>query len=713
MSLDTRDDDPQGIKRKREGPGSKRRASLAYVRLSRNYPMSFIELTWKRCDTCRRQKEKCEGGPPCWRCQRLRTTGTQESDVCGVPTASSPVPTDSDQRVQNLEHIVRHFLGDVPLDEENISRIALKCSEKNSEMENLLDVNESFDVQFVSRNVAFYSGEFSHWNFSEKLRRTTSSNKDTPAPGVKEYWRPTHLQSSIHIVTEVIAQLPPEPIATFLIGVFFKFAEGNAFYLEKEWVYEKLHLCYDGTTDLSANDIPWLCSLFSVLAIGTQMAHMEDDRSNPNSGETEEAAACVEDSVGLVFYHVASKLVPDVILAASYESVQAFVLLATWALPVSAGGLSYTYLGLAMKMAIQNGMHRKYAGGNGDSRTIELRNRLFWSAYTLEKRTSIMHGRPASIARSEINADLPTDCPGFESPRFPNMTAWINLGSWMGEVAETLTQFKRCPKRLLLEYSERLLRLKNSMKQWWGSLPTTCHDSNPQGLFFRQNSHLKLSYLLIFIYMGRPFIFHNDTKDRSLNESQGVGKSYRSELVNNCVESALEMLAILQSLADNIGLCRASYNEFSSCRAALLVILAETLNSGKSKRLQDGLTRGMTLIRQMIGGTASQSEISYIESIEAAIRQLSSHDESGRSAESTTNSSSSAYATFKNWTQSMKSKSSGNILELSSFSPMSGFTSGGESVFHPDMSELTEFLNPEWPSANLELDAEVFFGQDV
>ncbi|KAJ6111022.1 hypothetical protein N7486_003257 [Penicillium sp. IBT 16267x] len=310
-----------------------------------------------------------------------------------------------------------------------------------------------------------------------------------------------------------------------------------------------------------------------------------------------------------------------------------------------------------------------------------------------------MHGRPASIARPEINADLPTDCSEFESPNVSNMTAWINLGSWMGEVAETL-----CPKRLLLEYSERLLRLKNSMKQWWGSLPPTCHGSNIQGPFFRQNSHLKLSYLLIFIYMGRPFIFHNDTKDKSADESQGVGKSHRSELI----------LAILQSLSDNLGLCRASYNEFSSCRAAILVILAETLNSGKSKRLQDGLTRGMTLIRQMIGGTASQSEISYIESIEAAIRQLSSHDESGRSVESTNNNSAaSAYATFKNWTQSMKSKSSGNTLELSSFSPMFGFTSGGESVFHPDMSELAEFLNPEWPSANLELDAEVFFGQDV
>lgn len=49
-----------------------------------------------------------------------------------------------------------------------------------------------------------------------------------------------------------------------------------------------------------------------------------------------------------------------------------------------------------------------------------------------------MHGRPASISRSDINADLPTDCPTFESPNFANMITLIELVSWTAEVAETL-----------------------------------------------------------------------------------------------------------------------------------------------------------------------------------------------------------------------------------------------------------------------------------
>jgi hypothetical protein len=49
-----------------------------------------------------------------------------------------------------------------------------------------------------------------------------------------------------------------------------------------------------------------------------------------------------------------------------------------------------------------------------------------------------MHGRPLSIARSEINADMPTDRSTFESPRFANMMAFHTLISYLGEVSETL-----------------------------------------------------------------------------------------------------------------------------------------------------------------------------------------------------------------------------------------------------------------------------------
>lgn len=99
--------------------------------------------------------------------------------VSTIPVVS--VPREDTQRVQNLEYIVKHFLGDVPLDQENLGQIADKLQNQathSTQPESSLKVNESFDVHFVSSNMAHYSGEFSHWNFSQKIRRKMSCQID-------------------------------------------------------------------------------------------------------------------------------------------------------------------------------------------------------------------------------------------------------------------------------------------------------------------------------------------------------------------------------------------------------------------------------------------------------------------------------------------------------------------------------------------------------
>ncbi|KAL3482293.1 fungal-specific transcription factor domain-containing protein [Aspergillus californicus] len=650
------------------------------------------------CDTCRRQKEKCEGGPPCWRCQRLGRPCTVRGHVLSSSRHTPVHDSQSDRsRVEGLEHIVRHFLGDVSLDEENVARIAARLG---STPQGEPNVDESFDVQFVDKSIAHYSGEFSHWNFSQKLRRKMSSQIDRFQ--VKEYWRPTQLQSSTHLASQAMSHMPPRPITEFLISMFFKYAEGNVFYMEESWIQERIKRCYYPSTEYSLSDIPWVCSVFAVLAIGTQVAHMEDQ-----SG-VEEPNLCSEDSVGLSLYHIACRLVPDVILVASHESVQAFLLLALYALPVSTGGLSYSYLGIAVKMAIQNGMHRKYIG-DCDPRIIETRNRIFWSAYTLDKRISILHGRPASIAKCDISTDLPTDALSFSSPNYANTISFIKLISWLGEVSETLTLLRNCPKKFIPEYLERLMRIRSHLYQWWNSLPPLV-ECRPESPLFRQNSHLKLAYLLIYIYMGRPFMFADDWKNSPVENATGTNDP-RVVLVQSCVQSALEILETLQSLSNHAGLCRASYTEFSSCRAALLVILAERLNARKAHRFryQEEFARGMSLIRRMAGGSSSESEITYLQSLDAAIRQSSTVDENDDTPNQT-----SAYFHFKNWTQAMKQDTCpGGMPEISSFSPLSFMNSEPGASAQPGPStivadQLNLNFNADWFSSDYGLDPDAF-----
>jgi hypothetical protein len=261
---------------------------------------------------------------------------------------------------------------------------------------------------------AEYSGEFSHLNFSMKIRRKIDEWMQHAAPEVKvgqllpviiqtdvphqdpqeaipfeERWRATQLESGSALVSTSITCLPPRYVADFLVQVFFRYAQTNNFYVEEGWLREKLNTCYTNPDILSPSDAAAVCAILMVLAIGTQFAHLDSpmtaQKVNPDISTSAEEQRFSEDDVGLTFYQFASKLLPDIIAIASVRSVQACLLIGTYLLPLDTSGLSYTYFGLALKLAIQNGMHRKYAGGGIDPLKLEVRSRVFWTAYTIEK----------------------------------------------------------------------------------------------------------------------------------------------------------------------------------------------------------------------------------------------------------------------------------------------------------------------------------------
>jgi hypothetical protein len=132
----------------------------------------------------------------------------------------------------------------------------------------------------------------------------------------------------------------------------------------------------------------------------------------------------------------------------------------------------------------------------------------------------------------------------------------------------------------------------------------------------------------------------------------GVSKN-RSTLITDCVEAALEIINLCQLLRDESGLARASFTEFSSCRAALLVILAQSLTK-RTERLREALEKGMVLIKIMSMGVGSaRSAVSVIETLERAISRLEEWSE--RQAPDNTGSMESAYDRFKNWEMLWKS----------------------------------------------------------
>ncbi|KAI0149298.1 putative C6 transcription factor [Pestalotiopsis sp. NC0098] len=633
--------------------------------------------TVKACDSCRKQKERCEGGVPCGRCIRLRR-------VCQVQATTTFLDDDTErasrldqekmERLQLMERMLGHFIGHVPNEMDELRRVAetigvgdqprwsdSTSNERAHDSDDSTIPDESFTRQEIAGNAFHYSGELSHWNFSkrvhDKIHRLGQESDPHEAICEKEYYRARHLQISGSNDLSVARWFPPQPVAEFLIALFFKYGQTNYFYVEEEWVGAKLESVYKPTADGTSDQSPIWCILLTIMAIGTQFVALDSARNDelPIDHSMSQGGTPVEADVGISLYQQAAKLIPDMLAIASVESVQAFLLLGVYTLPQDTSGLAYTYLGVAIKMAIQNGMHRTYSGVPLDAHALQVRTRLWWTIYTLEKRICILHGRPLSISRADIDVELPTDTTEFRSPNFANFQAIIMLTPYLEAVASTIGRLRDSSKARQTHCFEELVRQSNGLKTWWSSLPSGIRSKNldPHEATFRANVHLNLAFLLTQVFMGRPFLF---TYNAALDSPGPTSKMSlaRDTLASDCIKAAHQIVDLCRLLNNHGGLARASYIEYSSCQAALLVLIAHSL-SENTKHIRDCLLSGMNLMRAMTKGTDSaNSEFPIVELLERAIRRLNTQLQLQASKP---NQQTNAYEQFKNWAQLWKQQS--------------------------------------------------------
>jgi hypothetical protein len=147
--------------------------------------------------------------------------------------------------------------------------------------------------------------------------------------------------------------------------------------------------------------------------------------------------------------------------------------------------------------------------------------------------------------------------------------------------------------------------------------------------------YVRLEYCLLRMFIGRPFLFSRAIPQPGPSSSE-VGRDSTSptdgtqtqnsdhqELVECCIRTAKEAVDICRSLRDNgPGLARASYIEYSSCRAALLVLIAYSIQN-QSDPFRRYLRDGLDMIREMsASGDSARSEVRLIEALERALARL-------------------------------------------------------------------------------------------
>jgi hypothetical protein len=143
----------------------------------------------------------------------------------------------------------------------------------------------------------------------------------------------------------------------------------------------------------------------------------------------------------------------------------------------------------------------------------------------------------------------------------------------------------------------------------------------------RLDIHVYLHYWHTRLFLGRPFLLSHQSKisedQNNVTTDAGSSKLGWQALAQDSVDAAINIIQLCQTVHNRIGLARASYaTEFTSCRAALLVLIATSITN-KSDTLSTTLAQGLALIQQMsVGQGQASSETRVIEALQRAIARL-------------------------------------------------------------------------------------------
>ncbi|KAG0684653.1 hypothetical protein C6P40_001650 [Pichia californica] len=141
--------------------------------------------------------------------------------------------------------------------------------------------------------------------------------------------------------------------------------------------------------------------IFMIFAISSQIQDVSNNKASSSYTKSyyEKAFETVEKVIGLITIH----------------TVQAYLLMAVFSQKMPDGVSGWQAVGLAIRTAVVLGLHRKSYHKKNEPITNEIRmlqdlkSRIFWSAYGIERINGLVLGRPFSISDIDIDAPFPIE----------------------------------------------------------------------------------------------------------------------------------------------------------------------------------------------------------------------------------------------------------------------------------------------------------------
>lgn len=242
----------------------------------------------------------------------------------------------------------------------------------------------------------FYMGSSSGATIARLIQSAIFNGRKAPsAPGRRETLRSNSVSSfGSSIPTPSLASgLYPYPHPTQadrLFSVFFNRMHTKWPILDR-MVYEKV---YERQYDQASLPVVERCTLHLIYAISGRFLQLTKQQGVDVDPEAHFAAA-IEQMNYIMERH-------------NTLTVQFLALLAIYGQRSPYGAGVWSQVRYAMTLCVELGMHRKATANSPqrDPRDLEVRRRIFWACYCLDRLTSMLLGRTFAIADHDINVEV-------------------------------------------------------------------------------------------------------------------------------------------------------------------------------------------------------------------------------------------------------------------------------------------------------------------
>ncbi|KAL4742946.1 fungal-specific transcription factor domain-containing protein [Aspergillus similis] len=430
-----------------------------------------------------------------------------------------------------------------------------------------------------------------------------------------QYHQPTILQpNEIKRIQKASCALPPRAVADFLISVCLTHASDVFFYLDQAQFLADVDQLYTEPASPLRLDTGFICLVLSVLALGSQWTDLE----RPSSF----SATLLPDGrdPGRGFHEEARSLIPDLMDRTSLTSVQAPFILGVYSLPDRALGSAYSYMGLALRKAVALEIHQQADDTGMSEHERQVRCRLWWAVYSLERTTAIKLNRPRSIDAEAISTPLPVPLPSLDHAQAVNniqhQIAYASLVMILDRIDSLGT---KNPDNL--QYNVLQLELET----WKRNLPPALRIENarPRAPDYRAIFHLQLNYLYAWIVVGKSSLL-NTIQTHIRRHRPGTEANTRPEsdtvfdkLASSCVEASKMILSLCESLSRNNLTFRFSFTDFQGCSIATIVAILTGIIE-RDAQYEARVALGLNHLRTMaLGNLAAEVGVRFVEALQA------------------------------------------------------------------------------------------------